>query len=173
MSKVKDIKSLKQGKGGDAALASNSSLNLLHQQSMDRANSALSISDADVESMDAAAIKSRLLMCLKELSNRDTTVRALQRNYETPDFLLSFAEDNSIRIGKHRVLFYKNVSPDSCRDRPCCKRRYSTTAGAFDLERKRGAPSIHKSYISANHPLFDRRSTSCTDCWTLGCSPCF
>ena len=83
MSKVKDIKSLKQGKGGEAALASNSSLNLLHQQSMDRANSALSISDADVESMDASAIKSRLLMCLKELSNRDTTVRALQRNYET------------------------------------------------------------------------------------------
>jgi chromosome segregation ATPase len=83
MSKVKDIKSLKQGKGGEAALGSNSSLNLLHQQSMDRANSALSISDADVDSMDAATIKSRLLMCLKELSNRDTTVRALQRNYET------------------------------------------------------------------------------------------
>ncbi len=74
---------MKQGKGGEAALGSNSSLNLLHQQSMDRANSALSISDADVDSMDAATIKSRLLMCLKELSNRDTTVRALQRNYET------------------------------------------------------------------------------------------
>jgi hypothetical protein len=90
-----------------------------------------------------------------------------------PDFLLSFAEDNSIRIGKQYVLFYQNVSPDSCRDRSCCKRRYSTTAGAFDLERKRGAPSIYKSHISANHPLFDRRSTSCTDCWTLGCSLCF
>jgi chromosome segregation ATPase len=83
MSKVKDIKTLKQGKGGEAALGSNSSLNLLHQQSMDRANSALSISDADVDSMDFATVKSRLIMCLKELSNRDTTVRALQRNYET------------------------------------------------------------------------------------------
>lgn len=83
MSKVKDIKTLKQGKGGEAALGSNSSLNLLHQQSMDRANSALSISDADVDSMDSATVKSRLIFCLKELSNRDTTVRALQRNYET------------------------------------------------------------------------------------------
>jgi hypothetical protein len=83
MSKVKDIKTLKQGKGGEAALGSNSSLNLLHQQSMDRANSALSISDAEVDSMDTATVKSRLILSLKELSNRDTTVRALQRNYET------------------------------------------------------------------------------------------
>jgi chromosome segregation ATPase len=83
MSKVKDIKTLKQVKGGEAALGSNSSLNLLHQQSMDRASSALSISDADVESMDFATVKSRLMLSLKELSNRDTTVRALQRNYET------------------------------------------------------------------------------------------
>jgi hypothetical protein len=83
MSKLKDIKTLKQGKGGEAALGSNSSLNLLHQQSMERANSALSISDAEVDSMDAAAVKSRLILSLKELGNRDTTVRALQRNYET------------------------------------------------------------------------------------------
>ncbi len=83
MSKVKDIKTLKQGKGGESALGSNSSLNLLHQQSMERANSALSISDADVDSMDFSTVKSRLILCLKELGNRDTTVRALQRNYET------------------------------------------------------------------------------------------